>query len=129
MGNHALMLEVLTRVRLKGFRLAIDDFGTGYSSLVQLHRLPFTELKIDRSFVGRMPASEEADIIVGAIINLGRSLRLELVAEGVETEELLERLIAMGCPTGQGYLFSRPMPAPEVRDWLTRHSPHKPAAR
>ena len=125
MGDHALMLEVLTRVRLKGFQLAIDDFGTGYSSLVQLHRLPFTELKIDQSFVRGMANSEEASVIVGAIINLGRSLRLELVAEGIETEELLQRLIEMGCQTGQGYFFSRPMPASEVVDWMAKHPPHQ----
>jgi EAL domain-containing protein (putative c-di-GMP-specific phosphodiesterase class I) len=129
MGNHALMLEVLTRVRLKGFQLAIDDFGTGYSSLVQLHRLPFTELKIDQSFVRGMASSEEASVIVGAIINLGRSLHLELVAEGIETEELLQRLIKMGCQTGQGYLFSPPMPAGEVADWIAKHPPHQALAR
>jgi EAL domain-containing protein (putative c-di-GMP-specific phosphodiesterase class I) len=128
MGNHALMLEVLTRVRLKGFQLAIDDFGTGYSSLVQLHRLPFTELKIDQSFVRDMASSEEANVIVGAIVNLGRSLRLELVAEGIETEELLQRLITMGCQTGQGYLFSRPLPASEVAEWVAKHPPHQEAA-
>jgi EAL domain-containing protein (putative c-di-GMP-specific phosphodiesterase class I) len=128
MGNHALMLEVLTRVRLKGFQLAIDDFGTGYSSLVQLHRLPFTELKIDQSFVRDMASSEEARVIVGAIINLGRSLHLELVAEGIETEELLQRLITMGCQTGQGYFFSRPMPASEVADWIAEHPSHQIAA-
>jgi EAL domain-containing protein (putative c-di-GMP-specific phosphodiesterase class I) len=129
MGNHALMLEVLTRVRLKGFQLAIDDFGTGYSSLVQLHRLPFTELKIDQSFVRGMASSEEARVIVGAIVNLGRSLHLELVAEGIETEELLQRLIKMGCQTGQGYFFSRPMPASEVADWMAKQLPHQALAR
>jgi EAL domain-containing protein (putative c-di-GMP-specific phosphodiesterase class I) len=123
MGNRALMLEVLTRVRLKGFRLAIDDFGTGYSSLVQLHRLPFTELKIDQSFVGGMASSEEASVIVGAIVNLGHSLHLELIAEGIETEDLLKRLVAMNCQTGQGYFFSRPMPASEVPDWIDKHPP------
>jgi EAL domain-containing protein (putative c-di-GMP-specific phosphodiesterase class I) len=128
MGSRALMLEVLTRVRLKGFQLAIDDFGTGYSSLVQLHRLPFTELKIDQSFVRDMASSEEASVIVGAIINLGRSLRLELVAEGIESEELLQRLITMGCQTGQGYLFSRPMPASEAAEWIAKHPPHQIAA-
>jgi len=123
MGNRALMLEVLTRVRLKGFRLAIDDFGTGYSSLVQLHRLPFTELKIDQSFVGGMASSEEANVIVGAIVNLGHSLHLDLIAEGIETEDLLNRLIAMNCQTGQGYFFSRPMPASQVPDWIVKHPP------
>lgn len=127
MGNHALMLQVLTRVRLKGFQLAIDDFGTGYSSLVQLHRLPFTELKIDQSFVRGMADSEEANVIVGAIINLGHSLHLELIAEGIETEDLMKRLIAMGCQTGQGYYFSRPMPASQVPDWLAQHPPHSAA--
>jgi len=65
---------------------------------------------------------------VGAIINLGRSLHLELIAEGIETEELLTRLIAMGCPTGQGYFFSRPMPAGEVAAWVADHPPLQVAA-
>ena len=123
MGNPALMLEILTRVRLKGFQLAIDDFGTGYSSLVQLHRLPFTELKIDQSFVRDMSSSAEANLIVGTIISLGHSLHLELIAEGIETEDLMTRLVSMGCETGQGYFFSRPMPANEVPAWLARHPP------
>jgi EAL domain-containing protein (putative c-di-GMP-specific phosphodiesterase class I) len=128
MGNHALMLEVLTRVRLKGFQLAIDDFGTGYSSLVQLHRLPFSELKIDQSFVREMAVSAEASLIVGAIVSLGHSLRLELIAEGIETEESMKSLIAMGCETGQGYFFSRPMPGSEVPQWLAQHPPRGAAA-
>ena len=122
MTNHALMLEVLTRVRLKGFQLAIDDFGTGYSSLVQLHRLPFSELKIDQSFIRGMAELEEADVIVGAIVNLAHSLHLGLIAEGIETEDLVRRLVAMGCETGQGYYFSRPMPACDVPGWLARPS-------
>jgi EAL domain-containing protein (putative c-di-GMP-specific phosphodiesterase class I) len=111
-------------VRLKGFHLAIDDFGTGYSSLVQLHRLPFSELKIDQSFVREMANSEEARMIVGAIVSLGHSLRLKLIAEGIETEDLMQRLIAMGCEMGQGYFFSRPMPASHVSDWIAQHPPH-----
>jgi EAL domain-containing protein (putative c-di-GMP-specific phosphodiesterase class I)/CheY-like chemotaxis protein len=122
MGNHPLMLETLTRVRLKGHQLALDDFGTGYSSLVQLHRLPFSELKIDQSFVREMTTSEEASLIVGAIISLGHSLHLELIAEGIETEDVMKRLIVMGCKTGQGYFFSRPMPASKVPDWLAQRS-------
>ncbi len=128
MGNHALMLEVLTRVRLKGFQLAIDDFGTGYSSLVQLHRLPFSELKIDQSFVRGVADSGEANLIVGAIVNLGHSLRLDLIAEGIETEDLMKTLVAMGCETGQGYFFSRPMPAADVPEWIAGHSPHAQTA-
>jgi EAL domain-containing protein (putative c-di-GMP-specific phosphodiesterase class I)/CheY-like chemotaxis protein len=124
MGNHTLMLEILTRIRLKGFQLAIDDFGTGYSSLVQLHRLPFSELKIDQSFVREMAVSEEANLIVGTIVNLGHSLHLDLIAEGIETEDLMDRLIEMGCETGQGYFFSRPMPAGDVPGWLAARPPH-----
>jgi EAL domain-containing protein (putative c-di-GMP-specific phosphodiesterase class I) len=124
MGNHAQMLEILTRVRLKGHQLALDDFGTGYSSLVQLHRLPFSELKIDRSFVCEMGSSEEARLIIGAIIGLGHSLNLELIAEGIESDDLTERLVAMGCQTGQGYVFSRPIPASKVPDWLAQHALH-----
>jgi EAL domain-containing protein (putative c-di-GMP-specific phosphodiesterase class I) len=118
MGNAALLLEVLTRVRLKGFQLAIDDFGTGFSSLVQLYRLPFSVLKIDQSFVRGMAHSDEAALIVGAIISLGQSLNLELIAEGIETEALLDRLVAMGCGSGQGYLFSRPMPPDQALAWV-----------
>jgi EAL domain-containing protein (putative c-di-GMP-specific phosphodiesterase class I)/CheY-like chemotaxis protein len=121
MGNSALMSEVLTRVRLKGFQLAIDDFGTGYSSLVQLHRLPFSELKIDRSFVGEMAGSADASLIVGVIVNLAHGLHLEPIAEGIETEHTMNMLIGMGCKTGQGYFFSRPMPANAVSDWVALH--------
>jgi len=128
MGNHALMLEVLTRVRLKGFQLAIDDFGTGYSSLVQLHRLPFSELKIDQSFVRELGNSAEAVLIVGAIVNLGHNLRLGLIAEGIETEDMMNRLIAMGCETGQGYFFSRPMPGSDVPQWLAQRKSGAAAA-
>jgi EAL domain-containing protein (putative c-di-GMP-specific phosphodiesterase class I) len=121
MGDPTLMLEVLTRLRLKGFKLAIDDFGTGYSSMLQLHRLPFSELKIDQSFVAEMERSEEARIIVGAIAGLGKNLGLELVAEGVENQALLKHLVGFGCEIGQGYHFSRPMPAGQVLDWLANN--------
>jgi EAL domain-containing protein (putative c-di-GMP-specific phosphodiesterase class I) len=121
MSDSPRLVEVLTRLRVKGFKLAIDDFGTGYSSLVQLHRLPFSELKIDQMFVRNMATSEEAAIIVGAIINLAHSLRLELIAEGIETEELARRLVAAGCEIGQGYYFAKPMPAAEVPGWYAAH--------
>jgi len=77
--------------------------------------------------VREMASSEEANLIVGAIINLAHSLHLELIAEGIETEELMDRLIAMGCETGQGYFFSRPMPAIDVPAWLAQHPPHPTA--
>ncbi len=122
MGAQALMLQVLTRVRLKGFHLAIDDFGTGYSSLVQLHRLPFTDLKIDRSFVSGLGVSEEANVIVGAIIGLGHNMNMRMIAEGTETEKQLMQLKAMDCETTQGFYFSRAMPAADVPKWVSLHA-------
>ena len=122
MTNQALILTVLTRVRLKGFELAIDDFGTGHSSLVQLYRLPFSELKIDRSFVSEMATSEEASIIVGATVGLAHALKLKLVAEGIETVESMQRLRDLGVETGQGYYYSRPLPAAEVPTWMAAHA-------
>ena len=127
MGNPGLMLEVLTRLRLKGFKLAIDDFGTGYSSMLQLHRLPFSELKIDQSFVRAMERSEEARVIVDAIAGLGKSLKLDLIAEGVESQELVQKLTGLGCGIGQGFHFSRPMPAGAVLDWIAGNSPKSPS--
>jgi EAL domain-containing protein (putative c-di-GMP-specific phosphodiesterase class I) len=118
MENQVLMREVLTRLRLKDFHLALDDFGTGYSSLVQLQRLPFSVLKIDRSFVRDMAHAQEAALIVKAIIGLGRSLRLQLVAEGIESEEVEEQLIALGCDKGQGFLYTPALPRDAVLAWL-----------
>lgn len=104
-------LDVLTRLRIKGFQLSIDDFGTGYSSLAQLSRLPFSEIKIDRSFVMSMRNSDESRKIVAATISLGRSLGLTTVAEGIEDSETAELLRNLGCDLGQGYHFGRPLGA------------------
>ena len=108
-------IDVLTRLRIKGVRLSIDDFGTGSSSLAQLYRLPYTEIKIDKSFVIDAMTNDEAAAIVRSTIGLGHSLGLSVVAEGIEDEETLEWLTFLGCDIGQGYYFSRPM---EVSDWL-----------
>ena len=111
-------LDILTRVRLKGFQLSIDDFGTGYSSLVQLAQLPFSEIKIDRSFVAAMLTSEEASKIVVATIRLGKELHLTTVAEGVETEAQARALTELGCEQAQGYFFARPMDGETAQAWL-----------
>ena len=111
MGELITSLDILTRLRLKGLRLSIDDFGTGYSSLSQLHRVPFTELKIDRSFVINMVADEQARAIVKTCIMLGHELGMQVVAEGVETKEHLDILSNLGCDIAQGYYISRPVPA------------------
>ncbi|HEX6613868.1 MAG TPA: EAL domain-containing response regulator [Rhodanobacteraceae bacterium] len=111
-------MDILTRVRLKGFRLSIDDFGTGYSSLVQLANLPFSEIKVDKSFVGAMLGSEEAHKLVAITIGLGQALHLVTVAEGVESEAQLRALAELGCDQAQGFHIARPMDGESVRAWL-----------
>ncbi len=118
MERTADCFDTLTRLRLKGFRLSLDDFGTGYSSLSQLVRLPLSEVKIDRSFVGRMLSSPDAARIVDATLRLARGMDLACVAEGVEDEAVLESLAAEGCEMAQGYFISRPMPCDAFDQWL-----------
>jgi EAL domain-containing protein (putative c-di-GMP-specific phosphodiesterase class I)/CheY-like chemotaxis protein len=112
-------LDILTRLRIKGFKLAIDDFGTGYSSLVQLHRMPFCELKIDKSFVQECDRSREARVIVKTIIDLGHNLNMSVVAEGAESQEVLHTLAGLGCDVVQGYALGRPMEATAAAAWLS----------
>ncbi len=108
------MMDVLTRLRLKGFGLSIDDFGTGYSSLVELQRMPFTEIKIDKSFVMHMAMNQSCHVIAGIVVELARRLELSCVAEGVEDEAALKALAEMGCTTAQGYHLSRPVTAERI---------------
>ncbi|WP_422750895.1 putative bifunctional diguanylate cyclase/phosphodiesterase [Micromonospora sp. WMMD1219] len=103
--------RVLSRLRDSGVRLALDDFGTGYSSLSLLSRIPVHELKIDRSFVGAMETAPEAAAVIRSTLDLGRSLDLTVVAEGVESEPQRRALWELGCAAGQGHLFARPLPA------------------
>lgn len=110
----------LQRLREMGVRLSIDDFGTGYSSLVYLRRLNADALKIDRSFVDGLGRDSEAHAIVLAVISLARSLGLDLVAEGVETDDQRRLLVGLGCQFAQGYLFSRPVPGAELERWRAR---------
>jgi len=118
MGELVTSLDILTRLRMKGIGLSIDDFGTGYSSLSQLHRMPFTELKIDKSFVMSMVQDDESRAIVKTCIMLGHELHMEVVAEGVESDQIYAQLRAYGCDIAQGYFISRPMPAADVLPWL-----------
>lgn len=101
----------LRALRDLGLHLAVDDFGTGYSSLVYLTRFPVEAIKVDRGFVAGLGRTNEDSTIVDAVVRLGASLGLMVVAEGVETPQQLNRLRAMGCPRAQGYLFGRPRPA------------------
>jgi diguanylate cyclase (GGDEF)-like protein/PAS domain S-box-containing protein len=111
---------ILERLSSMGIRLSIDDFGTGYSSLAYLKRLPVDEIKIDRSFVMNMVEDEDDATIVRSTIDLGRNLGLEVVAEGVETGPIWDRLTDLGCTVAQGYYLSRPLPADELTPWLER---------
>ena len=106
--------QVLRGLKALGVSLLMDDFGTGYSSLNHLHRFPFDVLKIDRSFVGRMAEGEQALQIVRTIIELARVLRMEVIAEGIETREQYRLLRKLGCKFGQGFLFARPMTAGQI---------------
>jgi diguanylate cyclase (GGDEF)-like protein/PAS domain S-box-containing protein len=112
--------RVLRDLHDRGLHLAIDDFGTGYSSLSRLKYLPVDLLKIDRSFVRDVPRDADASSIVQAIIQMGRSLGMTPLAEGIETEEQWRFLVENGCILGQGYLFSRPVPAEEIEAGLQR---------
>ncbi|HML10523.1 MAG TPA: EAL domain-containing response regulator [Stellaceae bacterium] len=114
MRDAVQMMDVLTRLRVKGFRLSIDDFGTGYSSLVQLQRMPFSETKVDRSFVMQMNRSKDCRVIVEIVIDLARKLGLTCVAEGVENQGILDELMKLGCDAAQGYHLSRPVDAARI---------------
>jgi diguanylate cyclase (GGDEF)-like protein/PAS domain S-box-containing protein len=107
---------VLARLSQAGLRLAIDDFGTGHSSLARLRQLPVTTLKIDRSFVRELGGDPAAEALVDTVIGLARNLGLEPLAEGIETEQQRVILLARGCRVGQGFLFSRPVPAARISD-------------
>jgi diguanylate cyclase (GGDEF)-like protein len=118
MAEPGRVLESMKRLRAAGIRFAIDDFGTGYSSLAYLQRLPVEEIKIDRSFVGQMSGEAGSAAIVRATIELGGSLGLEVVAEGVEDEPTWHALKRMGCSAAQGYFIARPMPIGELDGWM-----------
>jgi EAL domain-containing protein (putative c-di-GMP-specific phosphodiesterase class I) len=111
-------LDLLTRLRVRGFALSIDDFGTGFSSMVQLARLPFSEIKVDKSFVMESQTSAESRAVVRSIVDLGHSLGLTTTAEGVESEAILTYLRSIGCDLAQGYHIARPMTAEAVQRWL-----------
>jgi diguanylate cyclase (GGDEF)-like protein len=109
MENFDMAIEMLNQLRTLGIELSIDDFGTGYSSLSYLHRFPISTLKIDRSFVSRMSDNNENAEIVRTIMMLARSLKMDVVAEGVETIDQLTQLAMLECEYGQGYYFSKPL--------------------
>jgi diguanylate cyclase len=114
--------RVLDKLAAMGIALSIDDFGTGYSSLSYLSQLPVNEIKIDRSFVMNMSESSGDAVIVRSTIDLARNLGLQVVAEGVETEQAWDELTQLGCNLAQGYYLTRPVPADELTQWLRRRA-------
>jgi EAL domain-containing protein (putative c-di-GMP-specific phosphodiesterase class I) len=125
-GDPTVTRDILTRLRLKGFRLAMDDFGTGFSSLKALLGSPFSELKIDKSFVADVLTSPDARVIVKSTIGLAQEMGLKTVAEGVETQGVQDQLHEFGVDNIQGYHISRPMPASRVSGWLTQWQASRP---
>ena len=123
MEDANLALEVLHLFREEGIPLAIDDFGTGYSSLAYLQRLPVQFIKIDKSFVSEMLASNESLMIVRSTIDLAHDLGKEVIAEGVETKQHWDKLHELGCDIAQGYFIAKPMPAGEFPAWLENYKP------
>ena len=128
LGDDHATLHTLAELRALGFRIALDDFGTGYSSLSYLQRYPIDKIKIDRSFIANLGHDASADAVVSAIVRLARALRLDVIAEGVETEVQRVCLAAAGCDDIQGYLFGKPMPAHAIRRLLGETLVPAPAA-
>jgi len=121
--NPANTMEILARLHMKGFHLSIDDFGTGFSSMEQLRRVPFREMKIDGAFVRGAAENVKARAILESSANLGRALHMTVVAEGAETKEDWNVLREAGIDIVQGYLFGKPMPAADARDWACAFPP------
>ena len=115
MEYHDRALSILQELSSMGLSLATDDFGTGYSSLSYLQTFPFERLKIDRSFIDQMMENDRSKVIVKTILMLGENLGIQVVAEGVESEEQLAVLNELGCRYGQGYLFSPAVPAAQAK--------------
>lgn len=118
MENAELALQILSDLCDLGVRISSDDFGTGYSSLSYIHKFPFHRLKIDRSFISKMDRDEKSEEIVRTIILLAKNLGMDTVAEGIETEQQLQRLCELGCNFGQGYLFAKPLPVEGIENLI-----------
>jgi EAL domain-containing protein (putative c-di-GMP-specific phosphodiesterase class I) len=118
MVNQKLSQRNLKQLSELGVLISIDDFGTGYSSYSYLQQLPVRELKIDRSFITDLLLDDTSMCLVRSMINLGRDFGINVLAEGIETSEVLEQLVDMGCEYGQGFLIAKPMPVAEMLEWI-----------
>ncbi|HEY3486700.1 MAG TPA: EAL domain-containing protein, partial [Gammaproteobacteria bacterium] len=121
MHNADRAIKILTEIKEMGVRLAIDDFGTGYSSLAQIRRFPIDTLKVDRSFIREIPQVPEDSAITEAIIAMGKTLSLTVVAEGVETLEQADFLRDRSCDEMQGYYFARPIDPDKLADFVRQY--------
>lgn len=119
MADIATSIEILSRIRLKGFALSIDDYGTGYSSLEKLRQIPFTELKIDKSFIHHASDDHANRVILESVVDLAKRLRLKCVAEGIEDKGDWQLVKELGCDIAQGFYISRPIRADKFIDWAT----------
>lgn len=122
MDDPIASLDILTRLRMKGFQLAIDDFGTGFSSMLQLVRMPFSEVKVDKSFVMTAQNSRESRLVIKAIIDLAHSLGMMVIAEGIEDNETLQFLQQLGCDKAQGFFIGRPLHDHQIAGWLEQRA-------
>jgi EAL domain-containing protein (putative c-di-GMP-specific phosphodiesterase class I) len=124
MNNVADAIATLLKLRSLGIKVALDDFGTGYSSLSQLRRLPLDKLKIDQSFIDKIGGDELNQSISEAILGLGRTMKLQVVGEGVDSVQSMNYLSQHGCDQVQGYLFSEPLPPKAFESWCRQHVQH-----
>lgn len=122
MDDPVTSLDLMTRLRMKGFQLSLDDFGTGYSSMAQLVRLPFSEIKVDKTFVMSANRSRESRTAIHSIVELGHNLDMRATAEGVEELATLEFLREVGCDLAQGYYIARPMYGDDALAWCRAHA-------
>jgi EAL domain-containing protein (putative c-di-GMP-specific phosphodiesterase class I) len=126
-GDIGLTIECLKQWKELGVQIALDDFGTGYSNLNYLGRLPVDRLKVDQSLVQRAPGDRKSAIVLRSILELCADLGIDVLAEGVETEQQLQMLTDLGCPRAQGYLLGRPMPARQAQVTLRKPWGNRPA--
>jgi diguanylate cyclase len=124
MSDQTRGLHVLRMLKSMGISVAMDDFGTGYSSLAMLHAFPFDKIKLDQSFVKRLPADAAAAAIVRTVLALGRSLDIPVLAEGIETRAQWQFLVDESCDKGQGYLFAKPVPLAKLPDAIRAAAQH-----
>ncbi|MCG2731031.1 MAG: EAL domain-containing protein, partial [Acetobacterium sp.] len=120
MENLENTMSIINRIKKKGVKFSLDDFGTGYSSLNYLHKLPIDHLKIDKQFVQNIKAGSFEEVVIKATIEIAHSMNLIVIAEGIETKEQFDAILAFKGDRAQGYLFSRPVPAPELEMLLNK---------